>query len=251
MITMTIFLLTASFAAGFLDSIAGGGGLLLLPALLFSGLPPQIALGTNKFIAVFGLSGSAINFIRNKKIVWSVVRRGILFSLVGVLLGSNCILLLSNEIVGKIILVLIPVAMLATVFSRKKQRAEDDAPPAMLQIKIPVICFVIGFYDGFFGPGSGSFLVLALYLFAGLDLVRASATTKAVTVVTCFISAVVFIMHDKVMLSLGLLLAVANIAGNCVGSQLIIRKGTKVVKNCLVVSLIVLFVSLSAKYLSS
>lgn len=244
-------MLTTSFVAGFLDSIAGGGGLLLLPALLVSGLPPQTALGTNKFIATFGLTSSSINFILNKKIVWSIVKRGVAFSLLGVFLGSQVILVLSNEIVGKIILILIPLALCATVISRKKQFTEDASSPTMLQVKVPVICFTLGFYDGFFGPGSGSFFVLALYLFTGLDLVKASATTKVFTVITCFASAMVFIMNDRVMISLGLLLAVANIAGNYFGSKLIIKKGTKVVKNCLVVSLIVLFISLSAKYLIS
>lgn len=252
MITTTmVFLLITSFVAGFLDSIAGGGGLLLLPALLVSGLPPQMALGTNKFIATFGLTGSSINFILNKIIVWTVIKRGVVFSFLGVFLGSHAILVLSNEMVGKIILVLIPVALLVTVVSRKKQFSGIVAPPTRLNVKIPVICFTLGFYDGFFGPGSGSFFVLALYLFAGLDLVKASATTKVLTLMTCFVSSLVFLMNDRVMLSLGLVLAVANVAGNYLGSKLIIEKGTKVVKNCLVVSLIILFISLSAKYLIS
>lgn len=243
--TTTIFLLAASFAAGFIDGIAGGGGLLLLPALLISGLPPQTAIATNKFTATLGLSSSLLNFIANKKIDWQVVRQGIIPSLAGSFLGAKLLLLFSNETVGKIILVLLPLAIAATIFPHKSNRSE------LLQasrLKVFAVCLVIGFYDGFFGPGSGSILVLALYLFVGLDLVKATATTKAFSVLTCFTSVVVFFSKGIVLLSLGLLLAIANIAGNCLGSRLVMLKGTKIVKSCLAVSLVILFVSLSVKY---
>ncbi|BBB89530.1 MAG TPA: sulfite exporter TauE/SafE family protein [Methylomusa anaerophila] len=248
---IAIFLLSTSFVAGFLDSIAGGGGLLLLPALLFSGLPPQIALGTNKFAATIGLFGSFINFVINKKVMWEIVKRGIVFSLLGGFLGSRSILLFSNEAVGKIILFFLPLALLATLIPRENKGGEAGAPPGMLPVKIPVICFAAGFYDGFFGPGSSSFLILALNLFAGLDLVNASATAKPFTVISCITSSMVFLWNGKVLISLGLFLAMANIAGNYAGSKLVIRKGTTVVRTWLVASLVILFVFLSLKYVVS
>ncbi len=246
--TITVFLLSTSFVAGFLDSIAGGGGLLLLPALLFSGLPPQMALGTNKFTATLGLFGSFINFVINKKVSWEIVGRGIVFSLLGGLLGSKVILLFSNETVGKIILFLLPLALLATVIPRKS-KDDNDMPPKMLAIKIPVICFASGFYDGFFGPGSSSFLILALYFFTGLDLVKASATAKPFTVISCITSSAVFLLNGRVVIALALLLAIANMAGNYIGSKLVLRRGTKMVKNWLVVSLVILFIFLLCKTL--
>ncbi|MEN6566721.1 MAG: sulfite exporter TauE/SafE family protein [Veillonellales bacterium] len=245
--TTTILLLITSFAAGFIDSISGGGGLLLLPALLISGLPPQTAIGTNKFTATLGLSSSLLNFIVNKKIDWQVVRQGILPSLAGSLLGAKLLLLFSNETVGKIILVLLPLAIGATLWPHKQ--AEHAESVQASRVKVPAVCLVIGFYDGFFGPGSGSILLLALYLFVGLDLVKASATTKAFSFLTCLTSVVVFFSNGIVLLSLGLLLAAANIAGNFLGSKLVMQKGTKIVKACLAVSLAILFASLSAKYL--
>jgi len=250
-ITLTAFLLVASFMAGFLDSIAGGGGLLLLPALLFCGLPPQMALGTNKFTATIGLFGSFVNFVINKKVVWEVVSKGILFSLLGGFCGSKIIVLLSDETVGKMILLLLPLALIATVIPRKPKAEVSSVPPNLLLVKIPMICFAIGFYDGFFGPGSSSFLILALYLFAGLDLVEASATAKPFTVVSCISSAVVFLLNDKVVISLALLLAIANLAGNYLGSKLVLVKGTKMVRTWLIVSLVILFVFLALKYVWS
>jgi len=250
-ITLTGFLLVTSFMAGFLDSIAGGGGLILLPALFFSGLPPQIALGTNKFTATIGLFGSLINFVINKKVIWQVVYKGIAFSLLGGFCGTKIIVLLSDETVGKIILFLLPLALIATIIPRKPNVEVSSVPPMLLSVKIPVICFTIGFYDGFFGPGSSSFLILALYLFAGLDLVEASATAKPFTVVSCISSAVVFLLHDKVVISLALLLAIANLAGNYLGSKLVLAKGTKIVRTWLIVSLVILFVFLALKYVWS
>jgi len=125
-VTMTVILSTVSFLAGFIDSIAGGGGLLLIPALLFAGIPPQTVLGTNKFAGTFGTIKALINFVRSKKVIWKVVFMGIIFSLIGPSLGSKAILIFQNETVGKIIVFLLPLAMLITLIP-KKERFGDEA----------------------------------------------------------------------------------------------------------------------------
>jgi len=237
-----------SFAAGFIDSIAGGGGLLLIPALLVAGVPPQSALGTNKFASVFGTGIATINFIRNKMVVWKIAAFGVAFSLLGSFLGSRAILVFSDATVGKIIVFLLPVAVAVTLVPKKPREGEWELSGARLLLAVPLICLCIGFYDGFFGPGTGSFLILAFYLLAGLDLVRASATAKVFNLASGVSALTVFLFGGKVLFEIGVPLAVANVAGNYAGSALAIKRGSKVVKTFLVVSLSIAFVSLLLKY---
>lgn len=247
-IASTIVLSIVSFLAGLIDSISGGGGLLLIPALLFANIPPQTVLGTNKFAATIGTTAALINFVRNNQVVWKVVSIGILFSLVGAWLGSKAILIFPNDTVGKIIVFLLPVAMLVTLLPRKERIGEDDLPVEGLKIKVPLVCLPIGFYDGFFGPGAGSFLIVACYLLLGMNLVKASGTAKVFNLASCLSALIVFLMDDKVLMSLGIPLAIANIAGNYVGSTLAIKKGARIVKVFLIISLVILFISLIIKF---
>ncbi|MZP30057.1 TSUP family transporter [Heliobacterium undosum] len=248
MTTIIMVLSLVSFCAGFIDSIAGGGGLLLMPALLFAGIPPQLVLGTNKLASTIGTSFALINFVRSKVVVWQVVATGIGFSLVGSFLGSKTILFFSNETVGKMIVLLLPAVMIATMIPRRKRGSADALSKQSLYVKVPLFCFSIGFYDGFLGPGTGSFLIMAFYLFVGLELVQASATAKVFNLASNASALVVFLLEGKVLLTLGLPLALANVAGNYIGSTLAIKKGASLVRAFLILSFCVLFVSLLWKY---
>jgi uncharacterized protein len=250
MLAMTIILSLVSFLAGFIDSIAGGGGLLLVPSLLLAGLPPQTALGTNKFAATLGTSMALLNFIRSRKVIWKIAVYGIAFALLGGFSGSKAILSFDNKIVGKIIVFLLPLAALAVIYPRKAHPGakKNNFSRLDLFLKIPMICFPIGFYDGFFGPGTGSFFILSFYLFLGIGLLQASATTKVFNFLSNLGALVMFLFEGKVIFLLGIPLALANIAGNVVGSHLAIRKGAEVVRTFLLISLSVLFASLVWQY---
>lgn len=237
-----------SFVAGFIDSIAGGGGLILIPALLFAGIPPQTTLGTNKFASVFGTGIATLNYIRNKMVVLRIAAFGVAFSLLGSFLGSRAILVFSDATVGKIIVFLLPVAVAITLVPKKPRKAEVELPTPKLLLAVPLICLCIGFYDGFFGPGTGSFLILAFYLLAGLDLVRASGTAKVFNLASGVAALLVFLRGGTVLFELGIPLALANVAGNYAGSALAIKRGSKIVRAFLVVSLSIAFVSLLLKY---
>ncbi len=246
--TITIILSAVSFLAGFIDSIAGGGGLLLLPSLLLAGLPPQVALGTNKFASSMGTGVALINFILKKKVVWKIAASGIAFSLLGSFIGTKTILIFNNEIVGRIIIFLLPLAMLITLIPQK-ERAKGNEPSRFdITVKIPFICLFIGFYDGFFGPGTGSFLIIAFYIFIGLGLVQSSATAKVFNLASNLGALVIFVLGGKVIFSIGIPLAVANIAGNYIGSNLAVKKGASTVKFSLLLSLTILMISLIWKY---
>lgn len=247
--TTTVFILSlVSFSAGFIDSIAGGGGLIMMPALLISGVAPQMVLGTNKFASTFGTGMSLINYIRNRRIVWKIVGIGIFFTLLGAFLGSKTILIFPNDTIGKIIVFLLPFAMIGTLIPRKEHDFEVELLINNLYIKVPLICLMLGFYDGFFGPGTGSFLILAFYLVIGLNLVQASATAKVFNLTSNISALIVFLIERKVIFFLGLPLAIANIAGNYLGSHLVIQKGANIVKTFLIISLVILLIYLGWKY---
>lgn len=238
----------AAFLAGLIDSIAGGGGLLLVPALLVAGVPPQFALGTNKLAGSCGTTFALANFIRGKAVVWKVVGYGLVFSLIGSWLGGQMVLALPPASVAKIIIGLLPFAAIAVLIPKRNGEEMKDISPTKLWLAVPLVCTAIGFYDGFFGPGTGSFLILALHFFIGLPLVSASATSKVFNLASNVSALVVFFLSGNVLIALGLILAVANIGGNLLGSHLTLRHGEKIVRIALIIALAILLISLVVKY---
>ena len=244
-------LIIASFLAGFIDSIAGGGGLILMPSLLIAGIPPQLVLGTNKFAAMFGTGTALSNFIRNKKVIWKIAFTGIAFSLTGSVLGAKAILLFNQETVAKIIIALLPVTAIVTLIPKKKLKTKASSfTKANLFFHIPLICLIIGFYDGFFGPGTGSFLIFFFYAFLGLHLVNSSAISKVFNLTSNIGAFIAFAIAGKVLYAVGIPIAIANIVGGFLGSHLAIRKGQKLVKIFLIIAFIILFITLAVKYLN-
>lgn len=247
-IGIILLLSLVGFFAGFIDSIAGGGGLLVIPAYLIAGIPPQIALGTNKFQATLGTSVSTINFIHKGKVSFKVVMSGIVFALLGAYTGSRLILSFNPDIIGKIIVFMLPLGIIATLYPRKNATHAHNLTKVDFILKIPLICLIIGFYDGFFGPGTGSFLTLAFYIFMKLNLIEATANAKVFNFMSNLGALVAFIASGKILFILGIPMAVANMAGNYFGSRLVLKKGEKVVKLFLIIVLVILSITLILKY---
>jgi uncharacterized membrane protein YfcA len=245
---IVLLLCGAAFAAGFIDSIAGGGGLLLVPSLLLAGVPPHMALGTNKFASSLGTSTAIFNFIRSGLVLWRVAGAGILFALVGSFAGSRAVLEMAPEPLGRLIALVLPLAIFATLSPKKGRYHATEFSRRDLWVKTPAICFAIGFYDGFLGPGTGSFLILAFHAFLKIDLVHASATAKIFNFASNIGAFAVFALAGSVDWRIGLPLAGANILGNWLGSRLAIRKGGGLVRKLLAVSLSILLASLIWKY---
>lgn len=243
-----LFLVGMAFIAGFVDSIAGGGGLIALPATLLVGIPPHACLGTNKFMCSFGTAAACINYARSGAVVWRVVFIGIGFSLLGSTLGTKAVLFVDTNVLGKVMLVLLPIAAASTFMPIRKELAGRDIPPLLLYIGTPLVCLAIGFYDGFFGPGTGSFLLLGLHFALGMNLVAASATAKPFNLASNVGALVVFIVNGQVLYLVGIPMALANTAGNLLGSRMALKKGSDVVRKMLVVSLALLFATLVWRY---
>jgi len=247
-LSVIVLLSLAFFVAGFIDSIAGGGGLITLPALLFAGIPPQLALGTNKLASSFGTGTAVLNFMLNKKMLLKVLIVGIGFSLTGSFIGSKTILLLNPELVGKIIVFLLPLGIIATVIPRKGKTNDNELIKLDYWLKIPIICLTIGFYDGFFGPGTGSFLTLSFFFFTRMKLVQATANAKVFNLMSNVGSLVAFLLAGKVLFMISIPLALANMTGNYFGSRLAIKKGEGFIRIFLIIAFVLLLGSLVWKY---
>ncbi len=245
-----ILLGTIAFIAGFVDSIAGGGGLFLVPGFLLVGLPPQVALGQEKLVSTLGTLAAIRNFLVNSKMVWKVALVGVPFSLLGAYLGANLIVSIPQETVGKIILALIPFGILIFLTPKDRPVQEHVLSHRMLFTVVPLTCLVIGFYDGFFGPGTGSMFIIAFHYLLKMDLVSSSANSKTFNFASNIGALVAFVIAGKVIYLLALPLVACNILGNHLGSTLAIRKGNDVVRKALVFSMLCLFASLGVKYLA-
>ena len=236
-----------AFAAGFIDSIAGGGGLLMSPAYLLAGIPPTLALATNKLVSTMGTSVATANFYRKGKISLKVVAYGALLTWVGAALGSKCLLLVPQDMVAKVVMILLPVAAVAVLYPKKSLKSLDALRKRDYGIIIPLIGLVIGFYDGFFGPGSGSFLVIAFHVLLGMSLIASSANAKAFNLVSNVGALIVFMVNGKILYMLGIPLALGSMAGNFAGSHLAMKKGDGLVRLVLILALVGLLASLAVK----
>lgn len=247
MLTLPIIILCslAALAGGFIDAIAGGGGLLTVPALLVSGLPPHFVLGTNKISCVLGTAVALLNFTKHKLVKWRLVVWGFGFSLAGSWLGSLLALWLDPAILGKILIFLLPVGMLATFIpSKKKEMARQEISGIAFWLFLPLICLAIGLYDGFFGPATGSFLIIALHWLLRLDLLEASGTAKAFNLASNLSGAISFVWHGTVIWELGVIMACCLMLGNWLGSTFAIHVGAKAVKRFLFIALGLLLITL-------
>ncbi|MCT4352805.1 TSUP family transporter [Streptomyces sp. Je 1-79] len=237
-LTTLVLLCLAALVAGWIDAVVGGGGLLLLPALLL-GIPQAGAaqiLGTNKAVAIVGTTGAAVTYVRKAPVqVRTAVRIG-LAALAGSMAGAFFAAGISNDVLRPVIMVVL-VGVAAFVMLRPSfgTQAETKAPVGRARVvtAIVVVGGGIGFYDGLFGPGTGTFLVLALTAVLHLDLVTASATAKIVNVCTNAGALAMFAYQGSVLWQLAAVMAVFNLAGGMVGARMALSKGAEFVRGVL------------------
>ncbi|MDR0232734.1 MAG: TSUP family transporter [Dysgonamonadaceae bacterium] len=231
------------FLAGFVDAIAGGGGLISLPAYYMAGLPPHLALGTNKMSSSIGTVFSTATYIRSG----FVYKRIILVSVVGALLGSwigaRCALLLDEQILRWVLVVLMPVLAVFTVLKKDLfVPTERNMPLIKEQIITAVIALTIGWYDGFFGPGAGMFLMLAFIGILRLNPITASGNAKVVNLCSNIAAVVAFAVGGKVLYTLAFPCAAFSILGNLLGARLTIKNGAKIIRPVMLVVVFLLLI---------
>jgi len=223
------------FLAGFIDSIAGGGGLITLPAYLAVGLPAHLAMGTSKFSSLFGTGMASYRFISNGHVHWRSAIAAFIGALAGAWLGSQLVLALDERTVRLIVLVLVPM-VLVFMLLRKDFGINPNPVPASRVLPYSVLIgLVIGGYDGFFGPGSGTFLIIAFTAIMGLNIVTACGNAKIVNFGSNIASVAAFVLNDSVLFSIAIPAAVCGMAGNYIGSGFAMSKGVKIVRPMMLV----------------
>lgn len=243
-----VLLSLAFFIAGFIDSIAGGGGAISLPSLLLAGLDPQMAAGTNKFASTFGTFIATLNFIKHKKLNYKLAFTGIIAALIGSALGSRTLIAIDPNYAIKILIFLLPIGAIITLIP-KKESIERPITKKDIFIITPIIAFIVGFYDGFFGPGTGSFLIILFSLFLKIDLLKANALAKAINFASNLASLIVFSINLKVMYVLAIPLVFSIMLGGFIGSSLAIKYSSSFIKIILSGVFISLFFMLLFKYI--
>ena len=217
------------FLAGLVDSIAGGGGMITLPALLLFGVPPQAALGTNKLQSTFGSFTAAWFHVQKKVVDLKEAIPGILFTFLGAAIGT----LLVEQIDNKVLYAVIPFLLfaIAIYFLFSPDVGETSSRRRLSNIIFYLIFgSLFGFYDGFFGPGVGSFWAMAFVYLRGMDLTKATGATKLMNFTSNIVSCIIFLAGGYVWFGAGLAMAAGEIIGARIGSHMVIRKGTALIR---------------------
>ncbi|WER45927.1 TSUP family transporter [Cupriavidus sp. WKF15] len=232
------FLAVAAFLAGLIDAVAGGGGLVQIPALFsaFPGMPPATLLGTNKIASVAGTANAAIRYGRSVRIYWAATAPAVIAAFVFSMAGAWALTMIPAEPLRKALPFVLVTLLVYTV--AKKDLGTEHAPSlsgARERAAALLAGAAIGFYDGVFGPGTGSFLMIVFVRVFGYDFLHASASTKVVNMATNLAALLLLASKGHIWWQLGAVMAVANVAGSQVGSRLALRHGSGFVRKVFIV----------------
>lgn len=237
----------AAFFAGMVDAVVGGGGLIQIPVLLsqFSQTAIPTLFGTNKVSSIAGTGASLWRYARAVPIPWAVVLPATLAALVGAWLGAAVVAWLPREAMRPLVLVLM-LAVAIYTFRRKDfgHSASRELVPAD-RWRGALLGLTIGFYDGFFGPGTGSFLIFGFVRLFGMDFLKASASAKVINAATNLSAIAFFASHGPILWTVGLIMAACNLAGAQVGTLLALKRGAGFVRQAFLVVVAILIVKLA------
>ncbi len=224
------FLFAISVIAGIVDAIAGGGGLITVPSLLLAGLPPMAVLGTNRLQAVIGELTTSIMYVFSRQLPTQGLILGLVFTAIGAITGAQAVSLIDKESLE----ILLPVLMAGiTVYSilSKKLKATETTSTKLSTTHFMMLCgLLIGFYNGFFGPGTGSIWMLAFVALLGYTIKQATMATKPLNLIGNVFALILFILLGQVDYQLGFLMGIGQIIGSVIGSKFVISYGTRLVR---------------------
>ena len=234
------FLVIFGFCAAFIDAVVGGGGLISIPALLWVGLPPHLALGTNKAASTMGAVTSFVTFVRSGRVNGWLIRRLFPLSLIGSMVGVLAVRQVSPEILRPLVLAMLVLVLIYSVLKKDWGRENHFAGLTKKMLVLSgAVAFGFGFYDGFFGPGTGSFLLFA-FLLLGYDFLGAAANARALNFASNIAALVFFAAFGLVNWSYALPMGLAMVAGAWCGAHMALRKGTGYVRPLFIVMTTVL-----------
>ena len=231
-----------TFLGGFVDAVAGGGGLISLPAYMIAGVPVHNAIATNKLSSGMGTTVSTYRLAKLGYIPWRKAALCILMAVIGSSTGAKLALMVDAELFKRLMLVIIPLT--AIYVMRNKQMDEPKEPLGSTQtlVRSALAALLIGVYDGFYGPGTGTFLILLLTAFAHFKLGEANGVAKSINLTTNLTSLAVYLINGKVIILLGFLGGLFGILGNYIGVTFFEKKGAKAVRPLMLAVLIIFFI---------
>lgn len=239
---MMLFLMFMTGFAGFVDSAAGGGGLISLPAYLFAGLPVHYTYGTNKFSAACGTTFATANFFKNGAINIRVGILAALGSFVGSAIGSHIVLLISDTALRTMMLIILPIAAVLILWRRDlpDENRDDGTMDLRKTLLAMAIGAGIGLYDGIFGPGTGTFAIIAFTTLMGFDLRTAGGNAKVLNLASNYASLITYLSSGLVVFPVAIPCAISGIIGNVIGSHFALKKGAKFIRPMMLVVLVLL-----------
>lgn len=231
--TTLLLLCMAAFAAGFIDAIVGGGGLIQTPValILLPYLPVATVIGTLKIPAFSGTSFAAFQYLKKVKMDWKLLGIMVIIAVSSAFAGSTLLTMVSNDFMKPLLLIVLIILAIYT-YTKKDfgQYAEKKIKPQRIIIHAILISCIIGFYDGFIGPGTGSFLVVAFVSILGFDFLHASANAKMINLATNLGSICLFLLKGKIIWAIALPMAASNAVGGWIGAKLAINKGNSFIR---------------------
>ena len=245
-------LILAAFLAGAVDAIGGGGGLIMVPALLATGLPPHLVLGTNKGQSLFGSLAATVRYARAGLVDWNNARVTLPLAFLGALGGAALVSVIRPELLRPLVLVLLVVAAVLVTVARPRDesdpRAERNSRAAgkrKIRLIAGLIALAVGTYDGFFGPGAGTFYIAGFVGLLGLSLVRASADAKVANFASNVAAAVIFANRGTIVWSLALPLAAGQLLGGSLGAHIAVRRGDPAIRAVVLVVVLALVIKVA------
>lgn len=234
------------FLAGFVDAIGGGGGIISLPAYMLAGLPAHSAVATNKLSSCCGTALTTGRFIKNRLVNFRLAVPTIIAAAAGSWAGAKMSLLVNEKALRIVMVILLPFIAFAVL---NKKAFPDEETELILNKKTYTIAVLsalfIGVYDGFYGPGTGTFLIIAFTVFAGTGVKKANAQAKVINLTTNITSLAVFLISHQVVIPLGLAAAACNMAGGYIGAGMVIKNSSRIVRPVIIIVLLLLLLKVT------
>lgn len=246
---MVLIVVIGVFLASFVDGVAGGGGIISVPTYFLAGLPAHLALGTNKLSSSIGTAVSTARFIRGGYVDWKLGLPSVALALWGAHLGTRLQLALDERWLKWLLLIVLPLVAFVVLRQKKLPEEAGEIDARRKAAIVLAASFVVGGYDGFYGPGTGTFLVLIFCNLAKMDLRTAAGNVKLVNLSSNIGALATSLMNGKVFLTLGLIGAVASVAGHYIGSGMAIRNGSRVVRPVILAVLVLLAIKVVSELL--
>lgn len=237
------------FLASFVDAIAGGGGLISLPAYLVAGLPPVYAAGSNKFSSSFGTLLATIRYFRGGKLLWKPALCAVIGALPGAYVGAELLKVTPERFVSIFMLVAVPAVALLLVLRRDRQ-PEPKPVTGRTLVECLGVGLACGFYDGFFGPGTGTFLILLFTWLIGMDMVCASGTAKPVNLASNVAALTSFIIGGNVVYRLAIPAMICSLIGGYAGSAMALKRGARFIRVMMLAVMALLVIRMAANLIA-